>query len=443
MNTSTSTNEQLNKLIEFRQAVYEQGFTQRRDAQFELLDALLLAGPISSFAELSQRPVFRRNWPSLYAAVEDGEQDSRWMEPYLVSQLPRTGTLVLPLDGSAWPRPQSPTLPDRQYVYSPTAAGSRPVVGQAYSLLTWVAEPHSSWVLPLTVERIASGRGAVQVGIQQIQAVCQQLQAQANPAEVVIAADGKYGNHHFLGPLRESACQVVVRLRKDRVLYRAPAPYAGQGRPAIHGTRFAFKAPETWGPPAQQTQFEHPRWGQVELCLWSDLHALADAHTPFAVIRARVHLERPKPPDPLWLAWQGAKLPVSTIWGYYDQRASIEASIKGRKQQLHWTQPQFRTPAAIDRWTRLVSLAQWELFLARSLVLDKPLPWQPRQPRLTPGRVQLGLGALFTQIGSPAQAPQSRGKSPGWPQGRTRTPPPRYPVVKKGKKPPGKRRKAA
>lgn len=443
MNTPTSTNEQLNKLIEFRQAIYEQGLTERRDAQFELLDALMLAGPISSYAELSQRPVFRRSWSSLYAAVEDGGQDPAWIEEYLTSQLPRSGTLVLPLDGSAWPRPQSPTLPDRQYVYSPTIAGSRPVVGEAYSLLTWVAEAHSSWVLPLTVERIASGSSAVQVGVQQVKAVCQQLQAQANPAEVVIVADGKYGNHHFLGPLRESACQVVVRLRKDRVLYRAPESYAGAGRPAMHGTRFAFKEPETWGPAAQQVEFDHPRWGKVELCLWSDLHALADAHTPFAVMRARVHLERPKPPDALWLGWQGAPQLVSTIWEYYDQRASIEASIKWRKQQLHWTQPQFRTPAAIECWTRLVSLAQWELFLARPLVLDKPLPWQPRQQRLTPGRVQLDLAALFTQIGSPAQAPQTRGKSPGWSKGRPRTRPQRYPVVKKGKKPPGKRRKAA
>lgn len=33
---------QFNKLIEFRQAVYEHGFTKAQDAQFELVDALLL-----------------------------------------------------------------------------------------------------------------------------------------------------------------------------------------------------------------------------------------------------------------------------------------------------------------------------------------------------------------------------------------------------------------
>ncbi|MSP13188.1 MAG: hypothetical protein EXR62_09550 [Chloroflexi bacterium] len=81
--------------------------------------------------------MFRGTLSSLYAAVEDSGQDPSWIEPYLVNQLPRIGVLVLPSEGRGWPRPQSPTLPARQNVYSPTAAGSRPVVGQAYSLLAW------------------------------------------------------------------------------------------------------------------------------------------------------------------------------------------------------------------------------------------------------------------------------------------------------------------
>ena len=36
-----STTEQINNLIKFRQAIYENGLTDYRDAQFELIDALL------------------------------------------------------------------------------------------------------------------------------------------------------------------------------------------------------------------------------------------------------------------------------------------------------------------------------------------------------------------------------------------------------------------
>jgi len=42
MNTQTSTKENLNRIIDFRQGIYEAGFTKASDAQFELLDALLL-----------------------------------------------------------------------------------------------------------------------------------------------------------------------------------------------------------------------------------------------------------------------------------------------------------------------------------------------------------------------------------------------------------------
>jgi hypothetical protein len=77
VNNQTSTKENVNKLIEFRQAVYEHGMSARRDALFNLLDALICEGWVSSFAMLSQSEQFPRKWPSLYAAVEDGEIDSQ------------------------------------------------------------------------------------------------------------------------------------------------------------------------------------------------------------------------------------------------------------------------------------------------------------------------------------------------------------------------------
>jgi hypothetical protein len=75
-------------------------------------------------------------------------------------------------------------------------------------------------------------------------------------------------------------------------------------------------------------------------------------------------------------------------------------------------------------------LLTWKLWLARLAVRDHPLPWQKPQARLTPGRVRQSLGALFAQIGTPAQAPKPRGKSVGWPTGRPRTKAPRHKIVK-------------
>jgi hypothetical protein len=138
-------------------------------------------------------------------------------------------------------------------------------------------------------------------------------------------------------------------------------------------------------------------------------------------------------------------LPADDLWLYYQHRWPVEPSIRWRKQQLLWTRPQFHDPEIADRWTHLVTLAQWMLHLARPLVSDMPLPWQAAQPpdRLTPGRVQLGLAPVFAQIGTPAAPPQARGKSPGWPKGRKRTRAKRYAVVKKGAASANSARKAA
>ncbi len=135
----------LNKLIALRQALYAHAFSKRRDAQFALLDALISSDPVQSFPALSQMPVFRRSWASLYRALADGRIDLAWVRQYLVGQLPPT-SVVVALDGSAWPRPPAPALPDRPYVYSPTPAvdGGAIVVGLPYSLLSWVPEPHAS-----------------------------------------------------------------------------------------------------------------------------------------------------------------------------------------------------------------------------------------------------------------------------------------------------------
>ena len=110
--------EQFNKLIAFRQAVYQHGLHKAKDAQFELVDALLLSPAIWSFPELSLSPVFRRQWPSAYAALEDGTQDQVWLEAYFLAQVPATGSHIFSLDGTDWPHPQAKVLADRQYVHA-------------------------------------------------------------------------------------------------------------------------------------------------------------------------------------------------------------------------------------------------------------------------------------------------------------------------------------
>jgi hypothetical protein len=441
VNNQTSTQENVNKLIEFRQAVYEHGMTARRDAMFNLLDALICEGRVSSFARLSQSEQFQRKWPSLYAAVEDGEIDSRWLRTFLARQVPRRGICIFPLDGSPWPRPRSRVLEDRQYVYqaSSDVNGGTVTVGYPYSLLEWCVEPHSSWCLPIDPRRVSSTQTAQELGAEQIQALAE-ARCDCLEALDVVVADGKYGNAGFLRQVKGLRSGTITRLRADRVLFGPPPPPTPhkKGRHRVHGERFAFKEPQTWGAPAEVIELEDEHWGQVRLERWGGLHEKKGVDVPYHVVRACVHLEREKPPQALWLAWlppvqipMGMAVSVEVLWRAYIARWPVEAGIHFRKETLGWTLPRFQTKEAGDRWTELTALACWMIFLARPLVVDAPFPWQKPQPHLTPQRVQQSISPIFALIGSPARPPKVRGIGSGWLKGRKRTPKSRFAVVKK------------
>jgi hypothetical protein len=438
---SDSTDKQLNTLTEFRQAVYDHAFTARRDALFELLDALTLQGPTCSFPWLSLSPTCQRKWPSLYQAVEEGRMDEAWLRTFLAQQVPCEGIRYWALDCTNWLRTHARTLPDRQYVYRPTPLASRGTVdiGYSYSLLDWVPEDDRSWAMSIDVVRVPSAKRDWEVGVEQVQRLSEARQGDDQVLDIV-TADAKYGNHKFLRPLRGQRCGVVVAMRRDRVLYRAPTAEEQKplGRQRKHGRRFAFKEPQTWDTPDEFVAFSDERWGQVELRRWNGLHERAAADAPLDIVQARIHLEREKPPEALWLAWQapptlpaGLQVTAQTIWRAYPHRWPIEPSTRFRKQHLMWTVPQFHTAETGDRWSLVVSLAMWMLYLARDMVVDQPRPWQKAQQQLTPARVQQGWAALLCTIGTPVAAPQTRGKSPGWPKGRPRQRRERHRVVRK------------
>jgi len=66
-----SSDENMNTLIHFRQAVYD-ALDLARDAFFELGDAVMLSPPERSLPELTLSPIILRKWSSFYETIEDG-----------------------------------------------------------------------------------------------------------------------------------------------------------------------------------------------------------------------------------------------------------------------------------------------------------------------------------------------------------------------------------
>ena len=62
------------KISEFRKTVY-QSLKRRADILFDLIDALTVAGQVSSPVALSEQKLFRRKFGSVYDGLENGEMD--------------------------------------------------------------------------------------------------------------------------------------------------------------------------------------------------------------------------------------------------------------------------------------------------------------------------------------------------------------------------------
>ena len=430
MKTTKTSERQVTQLVDFRQQIYNH-LSQRRDAQFELLDALLQRRWVDCLVELSLAPSFHRKWPSVYSALEEGRQKRAKLHKLCLSQIPFREIEHFVIDASSVRRSSSPTLEDRSYVHSATHdVGSKGiVVGHEHSILAWSEKTHSSWSLAVQIERIDTNTEAVTVACEQIKWLCENAPKQSRCR---VALDGKYGNKHFFALSIDNDCDLIARLRKDRVMYQAPSAYKGIGRPPKYGAAFRFKDPETWHQPDETEEFDDERYGRVKLQLWRSLRfEYGKKVVEIDVLRAAIHTDKEKPPEPRWYGWHGSDTAAEEIWRTFHYRWPVEPSIRFRKEHLHWQLPQTRTIAASERWTMLVSLAQWQLYLARDLVADCRLPWQKELTDLTPARVRQSLDSIFPTIGTPASAPQTRGKSLGWPKGKARAKPPRYKVIKK------------
>src|SRR5258708_31287095 len=159
----------IDQLREFRQTVYE-SMGQARDAQFELVDALVLNSEGRSVVELSLNPVFRRRWGSVYAALSKGEINPGLLERLYIRHVPASERPVWAVDSTLWPRPDAQTLPERGFHHSPTRIkGNKPIgIGHAYSSVVSVPEASGSWALPLAHDWIAGDQSALEVGAEQV-----------------------------------------------------------------------------------------------------------------------------------------------------------------------------------------------------------------------------------------------------------------------------------
>lgn len=432
-----------NTLKQVRQQVYD-SFERGADALFNLCDALLCEEQARSLPELSQSPSFERAWPSLYQGLSNGKINvvtlrQAWVQA-LLAEVPLGEPVWISVDASSIPRPQAHRSQDRGIIHvSNLPRAVKPIsVGWQFSTVMLLPEQASSWVGILDQQRIATDQTAIQVAIAQLRAVVPLVQR-----PVIIVADRWYATADFLRACQELGCQVLIRLKCNRKLYRPAVRKSGKGRPPLDGPLFQGTRPETVSG-AEAIWMSHDEQGHlVTVSRWSGLHFRQAREIPVRVFRVQREGAKDSKRDPResWfvsLDAPQASIPLARVMSSYGRRFSHEHGYRYLKQDLLWAEAHVRTPEQFERWSLVVSIVMNQLRLARDLGQACYRPWEGRQRTVTPRQVRRVMPTILSQVGTPARRCQRRGKSPGRTLGFHPKAAPRYDVVIKGPKKPSK-----
>lgn len=430
-----------NTLKQARQEIYN-SFERGADALFNLSDALLSEPHARSLPELSYSPFFEREWPSLYQALSDGKINEEALRQAsvkaLFSEIPVGQTVWLSVDASSIPRPEAETSEDRGIIHvSNLPRAAKPIsVGWQCSTVMLLPQVTRSWVGILDQQRIETAQTAIEVAIAQLQALVPLIKQ-----PIIILADRWYASADFLRACKALGCQVLIRLKRNRKVYRPPVRTSTRGRPPLDGPLFQGSRPETvYGAEAVWTS-DDSKAKAVRVSRWSQLHVRQAREVQVCVLQVQREGAKDSKRDPreswfLCLDEPAMEISLADVCDLYGHRFSQEHGYRYLKQDLLWTRIHVRTPEQFERWSLLVSIVMNQLCLARSLAQACYRPWEARQRPATPGQVRRIMPSILSQVGTPARQCQRRGKSPGRAVGFHPKPAPRYAVVIKGPKKP-------
>lgn len=426
-------------LFAFRKDLY-QCFSDRGDAMMTLIDALLTNPSAQSFPELTLSTLFDRKWQSAYAAIKHGKIDFDALRKVRTKYAPKPlpgKRLLIAGDASSIYRPESKTLEDRTHVHVSNQAkgGKATTPGLQYSCLMAVLEEPSSWNYALDVERIPSAKTPVKVISEQLAKTVPLLQERP-----LFLGDGGYGNVAFLLNSQGIECDKLLRIAKNRILYRAAPPRpekSGPGQPKKDGDKFDCKDDSTHGEPSESWESIDEKGRKTRVERWDRVHFKKARDIEVSLIRIS-HLgveDTKRNPSVFWLLFCGKECPkLSEIAHVYGCRYHIEHGFRFKKQDLMWNLPRFQSTDRFSLWTELVFTVENQLFLGRESGLAGLQKWENPDRPLTPQKARRGMGRILMELGTPACPCRVRGYSPGWQKGVKRSKLPRYKTQYKGKK---------
>lgn len=411
----------------------------RASAILDLVDALTIAGHVNSPVALSESPLFRRKFSSVYDALVQGDLGEDLKTVFSVSQdagwETRAGYEIHAIDATPNERMAAETLEDRGAL---KAQQKEPVrYGHKYSWLVRLVQGNTSWVAPEDIERIGTGTTDTKVAAQQVKGL-----ALRNKRPKVISADSRYRDKHFLGAFAGlENTYALVRLQNNQTLSQEPVPKpkGSRGAPRKHGADFQLTTL-----PRQPDISEEFFLGKqkVRVRVWHKLHFKRLAKVLGSVVCVEFLKEdgTPRYKRPLWLFWTGPEgVAPQDLCRMYLWRFAIEHLFRFLKQHMGLNSNRSSNSQSLQRWMWIVALAYWQLLLMRDTVKPNRPAWHPRKKDgqdkpLTPAQVQRSAQTFLLQSGTPAANTRPAGNGSGRQKGYRPAPRKRYEIVFKTKK---------
>lgn len=413
--------------------------TYRPAAILDLVDALTIAGHVSSPVAMSESPLFRRKFSSVYDALVYGEIDNDLKKVFSASQDSNwqtiTGYEIHAIDATPNERMAAETLEDRGAL---KAQQKDPVrYGHKYSWLVRLVQSGTSWVAPEDVERISTATTDTKVAAQQVKDL-----AVRSKCRKVITADSRYRDKHFLSAFAGlDDTYALVRLQNNQKLSQEPEPKPEGSRGAArkHGADFQLTAIER---PVDGSEEFFLGQQKVRVRVWHKLHfkRIAQVKGSVACVEFLKADGTPRYKRPLWLFWTGPEdVTPQDVCRMYLWRFAIEHFFRFLKQHLGLNSHRSSNLESLKRWMWIVALAYWQLLLMRNTVQPNRPAWHSRnkdgqEKPLTPAQVQRTALAFLLQSGTPAAKVRPAGKGHGRPKGYRPAPRERFGVVFKTKK---------
>jgi hypothetical protein len=402
--------------------------TKRSDSYLELGLALASSSQIESVVRLSESPLYRRKFSSIYETFSEVEWNPGTLlkaEFDLFNESCETlsGHEVYSGDSTFIKRNEAKTLASR--VMKRFSNGELAYGHESY-WTTRLSNQSSSWAGVALVERMAETDTVTGMATKQMK----QLAAEHGNKKLFVFDAG-----HGVELLQaQHAClntQIILRVKGHQVFYYPPR-YKGKGRPPKVGERFKLSEVKKEANSQHTIIFKHK---SLRISTWTGLQTAQFMDIPLRILKLEFLDSTGKPvfDKPIWLVSTAVTLEPETIARAYLWRASHELTFRFMKQHLGLCTNNSPELKSCDAWFQLVALAMNLLLAIRDELEIQTKPWYPQPTTQSVSQRQAQTQALpfFLKLPPVTKPPQLAGKAPGRLLGYLPSPRIRHEVIRK------------